>query len=150
MQVFDVFDGYRLRIEVSEKQLNATLVMLVMKTLCQCTEQIYQHPFAPLHAVPPCAPIVARPQRPSRKPYGFRSMRTRAQRWAQKDTSGAEFPSVRRIISKLHRVVPCRISKALSRLDFVVQPALGREAPREAFCCTLKDSNTILSFCGDP
>jgi hypothetical protein len=56
-------------------------------------------------------------------------MRTPDQRWAQKDTSGAEFPSVRRIISKLHRVVPRRISKALSRLDFVVQPAPGQEAP---------------------
>jgi hypothetical protein len=57
MQVFDVFDGYRLHIEVSKKQLNATLVMLVMKTLCRCTEQIYQHPFAPLHAVPLTSPL---------------------------------------------------------------------------------------------
>jgi hypothetical protein len=48
MQVFYVFEGYRLRALFSEMQLYATfLVMLVMKTLCQCTEQIYQHPFAP-------------------------------------------------------------------------------------------------------
>jgi hypothetical protein len=88
-------------------QLNATLVMLVMKTLVQCFEQIYQHPFAPLHALPPwCFVFKTTPQRRSRKPHGFRSMRTRDQEgWAcKKDASGAEgFPTVRRAIFKRHR-----------------------------------------------
>jgi hypothetical protein len=45
-------------------------------------------------------------------------MRTLAKRWAQKSTTGAEFPPVRRAISMLHRVVPRRISKARDALGF--------------------------------
>jgi hypothetical protein len=101
MQVFDVFDGYRPRVRSYENGLNATQVMLVMKTLVQFTEQIYQHPFAPLHALPPQHFVFeTMPQRPTWKPYGLRSMRAPGRRWAQKDTSGAEgFPTVRRAIS---------------------------------------------------
>jgi hypothetical protein len=59
-------------------------------------------------------------------------MRTLAKRWAQKSTTGAEFPPVRRAISMLHRVVPRRISKArVTRLDFMARPVLWRSPAKQ-------------------
>jgi hypothetical protein len=81
MQVFDVFDEYNPRTTPTQNGQNATQVMLVMKTLVQFREQIYQHPFAPLHAMPPWSFVFEiTPQRPTWKPYGFRSMRAPALR----------------------------------------------------------------------
>ena len=136
MQVFDVFDDYNPRTTPTQTGQNATQVMLVMKTLVQFTEQIYQHPFAPLHALPPCRFVFEKtPQRRTRKPYGFRSMRTRGQPDTQKDTSGAEvLPPVRRVISKRHRVVPAPHLQDVFTPGFRVQqarqdrPARGRNA----------------------
>jgi hypothetical protein len=76
-------------------------------------------------------------------------MRTPAKRWAQKNASGAEFPAVRRAISKRHLFVLRRISKRVMRLDFVSGRPSGEAALQVYFRRTFKNPTTILTFCGD-